>query len=218
MKNFLKKAIAIITMFTMLLCCITAYAAETTDTTIINGYECYQEDGEYYTIIEGTAYHVLVPIEESVVTDPDLLEQLNGLLADDNISTYSFPTSTWPDTREYDISDDSTHIERVNLANGDYYSPNFTVDIPNGFAAASIIIDFLDYLWFDTVYIQTSLYYCNNGQWTSARYEVAISESINYHIFSVGTACSSITNLCFLMHQQGSQTGVFTYTFMQSSK
>ncbi len=217
MKNLLKKAIAIFAMCSMLLCCTTAYATEATETTIINGYECYQEGDEYYTVIDGSICHVLVPIEESIVTDPNLLEQLNGLLVDDNISTYSFPTPTWPDTREYDISDGSTHIERVNLANGDYYSPNFAVDIPDGFSAANMTIDFLDYLWFDTVYIQTTFYYLNNGTWRGAQYEVAISEAINHHIFTVGTACRSITNICFKMAQEGSQTGVFTYGFKQGA-
>lgn len=89
---------------------INAYASEVEENDLvqIGEYECYVEDGQYYTEIDGKTYLVI-----------DLSE---GAVEDESLNT-SFYATNWQNGPVVDISNGSTYSDTINASQADDCTP-----------------------------------------------------------------------------------------------
>ncbi len=219
MKKLMKRVMAgILAGVMMMSSAVSAGAEEVSkaETVMIDGYECYEKDGEHYTMLNGKEYHIVKPVKEEIVTDPVLLAQLNSLLEDNTVKMRSYPSSTWPNMRTYDLTNGSTYSERVKLSNGDYYSPCFNVSIPDGFSTGTIVFDFYDSIPDGKIYIITTVVHLYSAYtWSSKTYNIPVTKAQNYKILDTGSGASLVTKTAFNMKHATSYNGLFTYYYSQ---
>ena len=214
MKKFFRRITATI-MATLVLISTPVTANAENDKLIINGYECYERDGEYYTLINETEYHIAMPVETKVVTDPILLEQLNSLFEENSKARSDYPSTTWPNARTLDISDGSTYTARVNVDYSDYYSPGLKVDIPDGLSAGTIVVDYVAEPGTTTYTIKTTLHIYTLGNWVSHVYNFGYNGAIKGHILNTGTASVEIDKVCFKLAKGSTCNGAFDFSYTQ---
>lgn len=88
---------------------------------IVNGYECYLIDGEYYADINGKMQPVIILDQGNEVTDKEVLEYLNNQI---NENTMTRSTST-----TIDLTDGTVYNGDVDVTSSDYDSPMFKIDL-----------------------------------------------------------------------------------------
>ena len=215
MKKLLKKMMAtLLAAYMMLSTSVTVFAEN--NVTMIAGYECYERDGEYYTMIDGTEYHIVMFEETEIVTDPVLLEQLNSLFDENSNARNGYPSS-WPNARTLDISDGSTYTARANLNYADYYSPGLIVDISadgNG-SAGTIRVDYVTSPGTTTYYIDVTFHFYSVGEWKSTTKKIGFNSEIKNHILFMGTTATTIDKVCFKLAKNGAGNGAFDFSYTQ---
>lgn len=138
MHNFIrhKRTISFMAAVVMALTANASVAAETLsqpEMTNINGYMCYERDGQYWTVEDG---------EEYLVIDLDslVLASTEDSTFENSASTYSAqaidcPIGTpsqygwWTYTGWVDLRNKSSYEDRCYLTYGDYYSPIYVIDV-----------------------------------------------------------------------------------------
>lgn len=179
--------------------------------------ECWIEDGEYYTELDGEEYTVLVlGNDDDMVADLELIDQLNSTYG--VTASNDYPSSTWPNQTNFKLYD-GEYSEYVNLANGNYYSPAFLMSISGTDSTAGITVHYDDFLWTETRYLYTTVYYRQAGSWFSHNLDMGINILIYYHSFDVGDkyAAGAIDRMALKFDSAKSSSGAFTYYLKQLS-
>ncbi len=198
------------------------YNDETFD---VAGYDIYNENGEYFTIINGEKRRFINPWEGEVITDSELINELNTFST--RAISEPYP-SGWKNNRDVSLLYGQTYTERVNLAVSQYYSPGFVVNVPNNhLVVGAITVDFLNIGLFETKTINTVVYFrlADTGMWSAAEvrdfdYNLAIptqdlkSGKLSSHIDKVCIKMVDVTSNYSTI--TGPYPKTFTYTIAQT--
>lgn len=212
-----KKLAALLTAATVAMSlCVPVQAEESREFVQLGELECWIEDGEYYTEVDGEKYMVLVlGNNDDMVTDPELIGQLDSTFAASAIEDY--PTADWPNQTEFKLYN-GEYSEYVNLANGNYYSPAFLTNFSNKTLTARITVHYDDFLWTETRYLYTTVYYRFEGDWYSHPVNMGINIMIFVHDFKTVTEVpSGIDRMALKFDSAQSSSGAFTYYLKQLS-
>lgn len=126
----MKKIISTITaLATLLTATITVQAetAETLSTVNIDGYTCYEKNGNYHTVVDNEDCIIIVHDESNMVTDKELIKTLNQSLNSTNNSGIALCSTAenWPNNKTVDISSGQTYSDSGDITYADYYSPMY---------------------------------------------------------------------------------------------
>lgn len=201
---FKRKIMALVlALSAMLSVTATAHAEDTTEareTVRIGKYDCWVEDGEYYTELDG---------EVGLVIDVDKFyeQPYDGSAMPLSDITWDFLESN----AKIDISDGREYQGVINLNNYDDYTPVFLIDTGDtGFASVKLSTKFV----FVNEYKMTFyLYDGTQGKWNYPYTQtVRFAGLKNYVLLVSGTQTRDITRCCAFFHKDGS-TGesVFNY-------
>ena len=172
------------------------------NTIIYNGYECYKRGEQYYTLIDGEEYLVLVATEENKVTDPNLIAEL------ENSITRSLNDTIY-------LSDGTVYESRVDLTPGGYQSPTFMYDVPYD-AASSLTLE-VDVFFSTTI---AGVFYHYNGI-NDSWHETPFSFNFSVIYDKRGIANSTEfeqTNYCRIrFYKEGTSVDQFDYKFYDAS-
>lgn len=210
-----KKLAALLTAATVAMSlCVPVQAEESREFVQLGELECWIEDGEYYTEVDGEKYMVLVLGNDEKVTDQALIDQLNESRSANDRNTYP---NGWPDKTEYDLSDDQEYSAYVNLASGDYYSPIFLMSIVGSDSTAKLTVHYDDFLWAETRYLDTTIFYRQAGEWFTDTVNFGINILIYSHSFDVGDqyTAGTIDRMALRFNSAQSSSGAFTYYLKQ---
>lgn len=212
-----KKSAAILTAATVAMSlCVPVQAEESREFVQLGELECWIEDGEYYTEVDGEKYMVLVlGNNDDMVTDPELIGQLDSTFAASAIEDY--PTADWPNQTEFKLYN-GEYSEYVNLANGNYYSPAFLTNFSNDRLTARITVHYDDFLGTATRYLYTVVYYRVERSWFSHPVNLGINILIHFHDFEGGDQVpETISRMALKFDSAQSSSGAFTYYLKQLS-
>lgn len=112
---------------------VSAEAIEETQLTNINGYACYERDGQYWTMEDGEEY-LVIDVDSLVLASTEANAFGNGS------STYSTQAidcpigkpdqyGTWIYTGWVDLRNTESYEDRCYLTYGDYYSPIYVFNL-----------------------------------------------------------------------------------------
>lgn len=182
------------------------------ETIMISGYECYFEDGEYFTTVNGEKRRFINPWESESITDFELVNELNTFSTRAVSELYP---SGWQNCRDVSLLYGQTHTARVNLEYYEtYYSPGYIVDVPNNhLVVGAITVDFLNIGLTETKTIHMSVYIrlSDTGEWkTAAVNEYDFNILIPTQNLETGKLSSHIDKICIKMHDVTSNYSIIT--------
>lgn len=192
----MKKFISAITAISIMLTSGVTVQAETADSVRyidINGYDCYERDGYYWTVIDGIEYLVI-----------DLSDSVS---AGNDITTYSSPMGTppnWANNQEVTLTESSpSYTDTCNLKNGDYCSPIYKINPKKTDYRISIYSG----VWLNNTYdieFYTHLQY-DLGGWHMEKNTITFNVLLNTYFLLTGTPSTVIDG--FALRFLSSSTG-----------
>lgn len=178
------------------------------DTYLIDGYTCYEKNGNDCTVIDGKEYIVISINENELVDYPETysekashLEQVRGL------------GSNWPMDEE-DISDGSTYNGSGDITNSDHYTPMFIVDPIGNTTSLAIYMGFI----FNNFYNVTVSTYIGYGvnMWSNSTINIGFNALNQTNILLTGTVSQSITKAGIRFNKESTGEKVFSYSIYQT--
>lgn len=204
-----KKIISLFTaIFTALSITITTQAedVELKDTKQVCGFECWGDNGMYYTYVDGEVCQVI---------------DLNDLPAQAQISTCSLKSedsvlSTNEKINYYiDLSDGHTYQGRIDITNGDCTTPTFYAERNCPKATLEVSTKFvLPTTYYVTVYYNYLDEYDNVGSgWTNENKTLTFYFPIQCHRFYIGTGVQAAHVCKMTFHKEGSSTSETNFLY-----
>ena len=181
---------------------------------LIDGYQVYERNGGYYTIIDGKEVGFFVADETTRITDPDMIEELEKDTSVNNgIGLNSITSSTT------DLSSGGSYTESVDVTSSNYVSPEFTTSFPSqGTTTLRITPSFNTWYWINTFYIKTTIALKVAGVWYSNTWITGYNLLSSYHDY-IGDTASRTATRAKVTFWSGSDTTPekeFSYTVCQS--
>lgn len=166
--------------------------AETAEpqTVDINGFSCYERDGQYWTVLDGEEYLVinLDEFTEPAAEDDEGINPCSGIIDECPIGCPTPLITNWIYNGyvELNLQNQYTHTDRCYLTYGDYFSPIYYFEpnnIGSGFVAT---ISTSDYIFIDTYHFKVWKHSKNLNQWLED-YPLYLSKDVTKKILLTAT-------------------------------
>lgn len=182
------------------------------DAIMINGYECYESEGQLITNVDGEDCIVLVASEENKVTDETLIAELNARAGISSIQTRAIPQQ-WPNSSVVDISDGSKYNGSGDITNSNYLTPMFITNPDDDDVALKIYSGFV----FPTTYKVKFYWYIGDSikEWYNDDIILTFGLFNQTRTLLTGTPSQYISKCCFEYDKSSTGEKKFDYQFWQ---
>lgn len=178
----------------------------------INGYSCFERDGQYWTMLDGVEY-LVINIDEFAEPDLDVNSEISPQynIADEcpigAPSPYDWIYNGYVELTE---NNNYSYTDRCYLTYGDYYSPiyYFKPKNPNSSFAAKISANVSS---FDTYYIQIWQHNTAFG-WMNNKSNESFNLLLREHTLFTGTTTQLVDGLGFRFISDGVRQQQLYYT------
>lgn len=179
------------------------------ETINIDGYECYERDGHYWTMLEDGECLV---IDVGDIEDYPSLDSEFTLEPRGNILN-NWPTADWGNKREVNVPHGRRHTETADMSNGDFCTPVFVVFPVEGMESATYEIG-CNLSSKQKVNIQF-FYYVPASGWVNYTELTTFTYAAKFRAVFVGTAKKYVRGCAFKFLEEGSVDlpSSFDYTF-----
>ncbi len=180
----------VLSLAAMLSLTTSAYADDVTETyreTVrVGNFDCWVEDGQYYTEIDG---EVGLVIDVGDTTNQTVDSAVS--YADSEIWQIANP--------EVDLTDDKVYQDAIFLNQRDDYTPIFKIDTGKvGFASFQFSTKFV---LKNTYGLTVHTYHDDLCEWTSCPRKVIFSFAVQYILFVDGTETPNVSKCCVYFHK-----------------
>lgn len=174
--------------------------AEARETVRVGQYDCWVENGEYYTEIDGKV---------GMVID---LDEISSQNENDEISLLSDTMLDWKNANvERDITNGKAYHGVISINKYDDYTPIFCLD--NEQARISPLMLHAKFVFKNTYKITVMTYNKDIEEWnSSSKKTIVFSAALPYLILVSGTETKSITKCCVYFHKDDS-TGEKSFNY-----
>lgn len=157
---------------------------ETKRTVKIGNYDCWSENGEYYTEINGEVGLVINLDELSSQSDTNQISLLSETMLD------------WEHGNvEFDLTDGKSYNGLITLKNNDDYTPIFRIVTEQ--SALSSLMFYTKFVLPNKYKITILTYNANTSEWNYAEPKtVTLSLAVRYFLIVSGTETRDITKCC----------------------
>lgn len=182
-----------------------------TETINIDGYECYERDGHYWTMLEDGEYLV---IDVGDIEDYPSALSLNSSIEPRMRIIDEMPTKNWTNSREINVPHGHEYTDRADISGGDYCSPVYLVYPVNNDNSVRYRLK-CDLDSGTNLNIQF-FYHIPEVGWNSYTEVTAFTFFVPYKVVFVGDAIDVVNGIAFRFFKQGSDSNIstqFDYTF-----
>lgn len=209
----MKRIVALITSLACLSICLTAHAEveQSKDTIRVGEYDCYVNNGQYYTDINGENY-LVINLDDAIWQSED--EMVCSQTSNDVSSLYSLEASTdWLNSPQVDISDGSTYNGMIDITYGDDCTPIFC---GKPYASDVSYQIYAGFIFPNTYNINIHFYNDISRQWSSYKQAVTFDLFGQTKFLLTGTMSMNVTKVCIEFYKNGSsgETPMY-YSFRQ---
>ena len=180
----MKKTISAITAISLMLTAGIPVQAETADPVEyidINGYDCYERDGYYWTVLDGDEY-LVIDLSDSVSVCNDISPCATSIGTPPN----------WTNSQVVTLTEDNpTHKDTCHLKNGDYCSPVYEIKPEQTDYRIEISTGVVFNNSYDVV-LYTHLQYNMLGGWQPTQRTITFNVVIPYRVLLTGTVSTAI--------------------------
>lgn len=186
-----RKIIALLLSLSAALSLTTAAHAEDVteihrETVRVGNFDCWIENGEYYTELDGEIGLVIDIADLSKKSVDDTMSLANG-----EIWQIANP--------EVDLTDDKEYRDLINLSERDCFTPIFKIDTGEaGFASFQFSTKFI---LPNTYGLTVHTYHVKSSEWTSYSRKVIFSFAVSYVLFVDGTETPDVSKCCIYFHK-----------------